>query len=67
MIKTSKHVVPSYRGGWAVRSAGSVKASKKFETQAEAVKYGQSIARKAQTELYIHRKDGTIKDKRNYG
>lgn len=67
MSKPSKHVVPSSSGGWAVKNAGAVRASKTFETQRQAVDYGRTAAKKVGTELYIHGRDGTIKDKRSYG
>lgn len=67
MSKPSKHVVPSPSGGWAVKNSGAVRASKTFDTQQQAVGYGREAAKKSGTELYIHGRDGTIKDKRSYG
>lgn len=67
MAKLSKHVVPSSSGGWAVKNSGSVRASKIFNTQAQAVGYAVEAAKKTHVELYIHGRDGTIKDKRSYG
>jgi uncharacterized protein YdaT len=67
MTKTSKHVVPSPRGGWAVKNSGATRASRTFGTQAEAVKYGRDAAKKTHTELYVHGRDGTIKGKNSYG
>jgi len=67
MSKPSKHVVPSPSSGWAVKNSGSSRASKTFDTQAEAIKYGRDTAKKQGTELYIHGKDGTIKNKNSYG
>ena len=67
MGKPSKHVVPSPSGGWAVKNSGAVRASKMFETQEQAVGYARDAAKKVGTELYIHGRDGTIKDKRSYG
>lgn len=67
MSKVSKHVVPSPAGGWAVRNSGAARASRTFDTQAEAIKYGRSVAKKGHAELYVHGKDGTIKEKNSYG
>ena len=68
MAKASKHVVPSPSGGgWAVKNSGAVRASKTFDTQQQAVGYAVTAAKKTGTELYIHGRDGTIKDKRSYG
>jgi Uncharacterized protein conserved in bacteria (DUF2188) len=67
VIKASKHVVPSGTGGWAVKNSGATRASRTFETQQQAVTYARDAAKKGGTELYIHGRDGTIKDKRSYG
>jgi hypothetical protein len=67
MTKPSKHVVPSPGGGWAVKNSRASRASRTFDTQAEAVKYAREAAKKAHSELYVHRRDGTIKEKDSYG
>ena len=67
MSKNSKHVVPNPAGGWAVKNSGATRASKTFDTQADAIDYGRAAAKKTQSELYIHGKDGTIKNKNSYG
>jgi len=68
MSKKSNHVVPSKKdGGWAVKKAGAVRASKKFGTKSEAVKYARELSRSEHSELYIHRQDGTIQDRNSYG
>jgi hypothetical protein len=67
MTKLSKHVVPSPAGGWAVKNAGAARATRTFDTLAEAVKFGRIAAKKMHAELYVHGKDGTIKTKNSYG
>ena len=67
MSKVSKHVVPSPAGGWAVKNSGASRASRTFDTQAEAVKYGRDAAKKIQAEFYVHGKDRTIKERNSYG
>lgn len=64
--KRGQHVVPE-SGKWAVRKAGSSKASKTFDTQAEAIRSARSIARNQKTELYIHGRDGKIRQRDSYG
>ncbi len=66
-MSKSKHVVPNSQGGWSVRSAGAARAARTFPTQGEAMEYGKTLAKASNSELYIHRKDGTIRDKRSYG
>lgn len=67
MSKLSKHVVPSTTGGWVVKNAGSGRASKVFTTQVDAVVYARAAAKRAKTELFIHGRDGTIKERNTYG
>lgn len=67
MSKANKHVVPSASGGWAVKNAGAVRATRTFETQQKAVDFARRVARQDSTELFIHRRDGTIKDRLSYG
>lgn len=68
MQKKSNHVVPSSkRGGWAVKKSGSAKSSKSFDTKAKAIEYGKTLSKKEKTELFIHKKDGTIQNRNSYG
>lgn len=68
MSRKSNHVIPSpKKNGWAVKKSGSAKVSRSFETKAKAVEYGKQISRREKTELYIHRKDGTIQNRNSYG
>jgi hypothetical protein len=62
-----KHVVPSMSGGWAVRNSGSIRASRLFDTQSEAVEFGRKAAKKEATEIFIHRRDGTVQSRSSYG
>lgn len=62
----NQHVVPK-DGGWAVKGAGNEKVTKNFDTQKGAIDYGREIAKNQGSELVIHRKDGTIRDKDSYG
>jgi len=61
-----QHVVPR-NGKWSVRKAGSSRASGVFSTQKEAVAAGREIARNQGTELYIHGRDGRIRERDSYG
>lgn len=66
MAKNSRHVVPR-QDGWAVKKSGATRASKVFNTQADAINYARGQAKKDSGELYVHRKDGTIRQKDSYG
>lgn len=54
-------------GDWRVIGEGNSRATKKFDTQKDAIKYGRKIAINQQTELVIHRPNGQIRDKDSYG
>ena len=66
MSKKGQHVVPSM-GGWSVKKAGSARATSVHATQAEAIKAGTRIAQNQQTELYVHGRDGRIRERNSYG
>lgn len=64
--KRNQHVVPT-NDRWAVKGAGSSRATKVFDTQREAIERGREIARNQRSELLIHRRDGSIREKNTYG
>jgi Uncharacterized protein conserved in bacteria (DUF2188) len=66
MSKKGQHVVPSDRG-WSVKKAGASKASSVHGTQAEAVVAARRVASNQRTELYIHGRDGRIRERSSYG
>lgn len=66
MAGKGQHVVPR-DGGWAVRRSGSDKVTRMFETQREAISAAREIARNQRTELYIHGRDGLIRERESYG
>ena len=61
-----QHVVPR-DGKWAVRKSGAEKVTRHFETQREAIATAREFARNQRTELYIHGKDGLIRERESYG
>lgn len=66
MSKKAQHVVPS-GGKWSVRSTGSARASGTFETQKEAIDSARLKARRDGSELYVHGRDGRIRDRSSFG
>ncbi len=66
MSKAGQHVVPNGRK-WSVRKSGASRASATYPTQKQAIEKATSIARNQQTELYIHGKDGRIRERNSYG
>lgn len=66
MSKMGQHVVPSAEG-WSVKRAGASKASSTHATQKDAIAAATRIARNQKTELYIHGRDGRIRERNSYG
>ena len=66
MANNSRHVVPSPKGGWSVRKSGADRASKIFATQADAIDYARSLAKKEKSDLYVHGKSGRVRDRTSY-
>ncbi len=61
----NQHVVP-YEDGWAIKGEGNEKYTAIFETQAEAIKRAREIAINNRSDVIIHRRDGTIRDRNSY-
>ena len=66
MSKRNQHVVP-HTDGWAVRGAGSSRATSVHSTQKQAIDAARSIARNQGTELLIHGTNGQIREKDSHG
>jgi hypothetical protein len=62
----NQHVVPT-DGGWGVRGEGNHRLTSTHETQAEAIDAGKVIAQNQASELFIHGRDGRIRDRDSYG
>ena len=66
MSQNSLHVVPDPKGGWSVRRSGAARASKRFPTREEAIEHGRALAKKARGDVYVHGRDGSIRDRATY-
>lgn len=62
----NQHVVP-HNGEWAIKGAGNVKATKVVETQKEAIKIAREISINQESELFVHGKNGQIRERNTYG
>lgn len=62
----NQHVVPHPRG-WAVKSAGSERASSLHDTQREAIDRARDVARNERSELFVHGRDGRIRERDSHG
>jgi uncharacterized protein (TIGR02271 family) len=64
--RSSVHVEPR-ENGWAVVREGSERATSVHRTQADAAKEGRDIARREETEFFLHAQDGRVREHRSYG
>lgn len=62
----NQHVVPN-GDKWAVIGERNEKYTKIVDTQKQAIGIAREIAKNQQSELVIHKKDGTIRDKDSFG
>jgi uncharacterized protein YdaT len=60
------HVVP-HPDGWAVKREGNERTSSVHDTQKQAQDAAMSIAKRDQTEVVTHGRDGKIRDSDSYG
>ena len=66
MSKRNQHIVP-HEDGWAVKGAGSSRATSVHRTQKEAIDAGRQVAQNQKTELFIHGRDGKIRERDSHG
>lgn len=67
MSRKEHHVVPDKDGGWNVKKGGGVKSIKHFEKKQDAEQFGRQVSTNQESELIIHRKDGTIEKCDSHG
>lgn len=60
------HVVP-HKDGWAVKGEGNSKATVVATTQREAIQRGTQISKNQESELFIHGKNGQIRERNSFG
>lgn len=70
MGKKTYHVNPNTQGQWVVRQSGSERAEKAFERQSDAIEFAKTeakrLSRTQEVEVYIHQRDGRIRQKDTY-
>ena len=62
----NQHVVPT-DGEWGVRGAGNSRLTSVHENQTEAIEAAREIARNQQSELFVHGRNGQIRERNSYG
>lgn len=66
-MNKNQHVVPHGTKKWAVKGEGNQKNTVITNTQKEAIERAREIAKKHESELLIHGKNGVIRQKDSYG
>ena len=62
----NQHVVPN-NGQWAVRPEGGSRVTARTDTQAEAIRLAREISQNQHSELFIHGRDGRIRERDSHG
>jgi hypothetical protein len=65
MPANDQHVFPS-GGKWGVRRAGAMRASHIYATEQEAIDRAKNLAQEEHAVLYIHGRDGRIRERNSY-
>ena len=63
----NQHVTKTKDGKWQVKGEGNSKATAVYSTQREARAKAIDIAKKQQSEMVLHGKDGKIRERNSYG
>lgn len=62
----NQHVVQR-DDGWAVRGEGNTRDTSHHSTQEDAFEAARDIAQRQKSEVFIHGRDGKIRDRNSYG
>lgn len=65
-MSKNQHVVPN-NGKWGVKGEGNGKFTAITDTQSEAIEIAKTIAENQQSELFIHGRNGQIRERNSYG
>lgn len=65
-LGNNQHVLPR-SDGWAVKTAGASRDTKVFNKQSQAINFAKGIAKNKESELFIHSRDGRIRERNTYG
>ncbi|MCA1010232.1 DUF2188 domain-containing protein [Halobacillus halophilus] len=65
LLDKGEHVVP-HEDGWAVQAEDAKKPSNVYEKKEEAVSRAKEVAENKGTQVIIHKKDGSIQERKDY-
>jgi hypothetical protein len=63
----NQHVTPHPDGGWQVKGEGNKRATVRVEFQRTAMEIARAIAKNQKSELFIHGRNGQIRERDSYG
>ena len=63
----NQHVTPHKDGGGQVKGENNTRATIRTDTQVEAIQRAREIARNQESELFIHGRDGRIRERDSFG
>jgi len=63
----NQHVTKHPKGGWQIIGEGNQRASARTSTQQEAVNKARDISKNQKSELFIHGRDGKIRERDSHG
>ena len=66
MAGKDQHVVPHDKD-WAVKGDGNSRATVVVDTQQEAIDIARSISQNQKSELFIHNRQGQIRERDSHG
>jgi len=65
-MRRNQHVVP-VDGEWGVRAQGGQRLTSIHDTQSDAINAARGIAQNQHSELFIHGRNGQIRDRDSFG
>ena len=66
MVDSNLHVVTHEADGWAIKREGSNKPLSTHSTQKDAINAALDVAQDDETNVFIHRRDGRIREVKSY-
>lgn len=66
-VNKNQWVSPRADGKWQVKGEKNSRPTKITTTQKEAISVAKQIAKNQHSELFVQRKDGTIRERNSYG
>jgi len=65
MIENAQLVFPS-RGRWSVKTYGTSRAAKRFDSESDAISWAKSKCKKKGLTLFVHNRDGSVRYSYSY-